>query len=156
MFGADMKYHIHRRLENIMDTAGGDTLGNISILAVGDLYPLQPVVCGLPLDDFAELHGSLSQQHFQMVKLTESMRQKEDLTFAETLNRVRMATCSDTDIGPDDSRYPDNAIHVFKTNKEVDEHNLKHLYGLNTPITDIKVQEYWSGKPYTIHKGIGH
>ena len=62
MVGADMIYHIHRRLEDIMGTAGGDTVfGNINILAVGDLYQLQPVgqthVFGLPSDDFAKLHG---------------------------------------------------------------------------------------------------
>ena len=55
MVGVDMIYYIHRRLEDIMGTAGGDTVfGNISILAVRDLYKMQLVgqnlVFGLPSD----------------------------------------------------------------------------------------------------------
>jgi hypothetical protein len=52
MVGADLLYHIHRRLQDI--TGKSDRFGAISILAVGDFYQLQPVgqnhVFGLPSD----------------------------------------------------------------------------------------------------------
>jgi len=42
--GADLIYHIHRRLQDIIGTADPETrFGGISILAVGDLFQLQPV-----------------------------------------------------------------------------------------------------------------
>lgn len=52
MVGADLLYHIHRRLQDI--TGRSDRFGGVSILAVGDLFQLQPVgqnhVFGLPSD----------------------------------------------------------------------------------------------------------
>ena len=56
MVGADLLYHIHRRLQDI--TGKSDRFGGISILAVGDLFQLQPVgqnhVFGLPSDRLAK------------------------------------------------------------------------------------------------------
>ena len=52
MVGADLLYRIHRRLQDI--TGSSDRFGGVSILAVGDLFQLQPVgqnhVFGLPSD----------------------------------------------------------------------------------------------------------
>lgn len=57
MVGADLLYHIHRRLQDIMGKAE-PRFGRISILAVGDLFQLQPVgqnhVFCLPSDRLAE------------------------------------------------------------------------------------------------------
>ena len=63
-----------------MGTANSSTVfDNISILAVGNIYQLQPVgqyhMLALPSDDNAKLHGSIWKEHFKTGTLTESMRQ---------------------------------------------------------------------------------
>lgn len=60
--------------------------------------------------------------------------------------RVRTATCTQDDITllktrvitKTDTAYPANALHVFKTNKEADQHNEKHLKKLPNPVFNIK------------------
>ncbi|KAI8512099.1 hypothetical protein Bbelb_111990 [Branchiostoma belcheri] len=151
MVGADLLYHIHRRLQDISGNPDPDTrFGGVSILAVGDLFQLQPVgqnhVFALPSDSYAKLHGSLWEENFRLMELTESMRQKEDQNFANLLTRVRTASCTEEDINLLKSRvitrtdpsYPSEALHVFKTNKEVDKHNAKHLTTLSSKVFDIK------------------
>ena len=138
MVGADFFYHVHRRLEEI--TGNTQTpFGGISILAVGDFYQLPPVaqqfIFKEPSDPYAKLYGSLWTQHFKLVELTESMRQKDDEVFGQLLMRVRTGNCTQEDMSKLDSRivsehdpsYPLDALHVFTTNKEVDAHNLCHL-----------------------------
>ncbi|KAI8491884.1 hypothetical protein Bbelb_302570 [Branchiostoma belcheri] len=60
--------------------------------------------------------------------------------------RVRTASCTEDDIhllksrviSRTDPSYPSEALHVFKTNREVDEHNAKHLTTLSSKVFDIK------------------
>ncbi|KAM9365022.1 ATP-dependent DNA helicase PIF1-like [Pholidichthys leucotaenia] len=140
MVGADLLYHVHRRLQDICGTSDQDSrFGGVSVLAVGDLYQL-------PVYSYARLHGSLWEENFKLMELTESMRQKDDQHFAQLLMRVRTATCTQDDINllktrvvtKTDSSYPANALHVFKTNKEVDQHNAEHLKKLPNTVFDIK------------------
>ncbi|XP_066269843.1 uncharacterized protein [Branchiostoma lanceolatum] len=154
MVGADILYHVHRRLQDICGNSDPDTrFGGVSILAVGDLFQLQPVgqrhVFSEPSSDYAKLHakikGSLWVENFRMVELTESMRQKEDLDFANLLMRVRRAACTESDINILKSRviskadpYPSEALHVFRNNKEADDHNLQHLTKLSSKVFHIK------------------
>ncbi len=157
MVGADTLYHIHRRLQDIMKAGQDDTcFGDISILAVGDLFQLQPVrqghVFDLPSDAYAKLYGSLWQENFQLFELTQTMRQRDDMAFAELLGRVRTASCTAEDIAtlksreilPSDPNYPAQALHVFKTNAEVDVHNEQHLMQLQNdglPIVHIEAKD---------------
>ncbi len=66
----------------------------MSILAVGDLYQLPPVgqtpVFSTVSDCFAQLYesGSLWVDKFQMIELTEVMRQRGDSTLLELLNNT--------------------------------------------------------------------
>ena len=151
MVGADLRYHVHKRLQDITGRSDPDSrFGDISILAVGDLYQLQPIgqnhVFGLPSDSYARLHGSPWEENFTMMQLTESMRQKHDDVFAQLLSRVRTATCTAEDIAllktrvvsKSDSSYPAEELHVFKTNKEVDEHNTEHLKTIQTRVFDMR------------------
>lgn len=93
------------------------------------------VLCDYFICSYAKLHGSLWEENFQMMELTESMRQRDDHDFAQLLMRVRTATCTKDDItllksrvvSKADPSYPKEALHVFKTNKEVDDHNSDHL-----------------------------
>ena len=163
MVGSDLLYHIHRRLEDICGSSDPDSrFGGVSILAVGDLFQLQPVgqnhVFTSPSDSYARLHASLWEENFQMLELTQSMRQKDDQHFAQLLMRVRTANCSQDDISllksrvisKQDVNYPSQALHVFKTNKEVDLHNTEHLGKLTTQVFDIKAID----QKKDVHTGI--
>ena len=82
------------------------------------------------------------------------MSQKEDLNFAELLCRVRKASCTNENLDtlkasvvhdtcPD---YPEDALHVYQLNKDVDEKNITTLLQQVTmssllPLT-IQRQEY--------------
>ena len=155
MVGADLLYDIHRRLQDITENRDQDTrFGGVSILAVGDLYQLQPVgqkhIFGDPSDDYARLHGSIWKETFILFELTESMRQKDDQAFAELLKRVRTAECTEDDLSLLQSRevttnsedYPSQALHVFKTNEDVDYHNMKQITLLGTHVETIKAIDF--------------
>ncbi|XP_066268348.1 uncharacterized protein [Branchiostoma lanceolatum] len=154
MVGADILVHVHRRLEDIMGGCSDTTFGNVSILAVGDLYQLQPVlqnhVFETPKGKYPQLYGSLWQESFNMVELSESMRQHEDKPFADMLNRVRTASYTSEDISMLKSRstsnsdptYPNDALHVFTTNPAVNEYNKEKLQQLTTETITIQCQDY--------------
>lgn len=98
------------------------------------------------IDSYARLHGSLWEENFYITELIKSMRQKEDQDFAQLLMRVRTAECTQDDrtllksrvISKKENKYPSEVLHVFKTNKEVDEHNSEHLKKLPTQVFHIK------------------
>ena len=153
MVGADTLYHIHRRLEEITGHTGHTgqnvTFGNVTIIAVGDLYQLPPVcrnfVFDHPNDSYAHLADPLWYE-FKLAELTQVMRQKDDSKFAELLNRVRTATCSEQDIAtlksreiePDSLNYPHSSLHVYSINKLVDKHNQKMLKKITEEVYTIK------------------
>ena len=72
---------------------------------------------------------------FLLHELTEIMRQKDDLVFAETLGRVRtgewnrmdIALLKSKEISASDPSYPHDALHIFGFNADVDAHNQKKL-----------------------------
>ena len=112
--------------------------GDVSILAVGDLYQLPPVgqapLFSIVRDgSLASLHGSGSmwKDLFEMIELDEIMRQRGDRVFTELLCRVRVNQCTEEDIRilksrvtePTSPDYPVDALHVYRLNKDVDERN---------------------------------
>ncbi|KAL3999244.1 coilin [Sarotherodon galilaeus] len=64
--------------------------GGMSVIAVGDFYQLPPVRQSKPLCVHDPSEIDLWREHFQMITLTEIMRQKDDVVFAEMLNRIRV------------------------------------------------------------------
>lgn len=130
MVGSNMLLQIHKRLQQIKDVSGDVTFGNISILAVGDLYQLppvgQPALLSTTRDCYAQLYrsGSLWVDEFKMLELTEIMRQRGDSAFCELLCRVRTNECTKEDIAilksreisPDSPNYPKQALHVYRLN----------------------------------------
>ena len=150
MVGSHLLYHIHRRLEEIKGSDGqSSTFGDITMIAVGDLYQLPPVgkayVFDHPADSYAKLQDPLWYQ-FQLAELTQIMRQKDDAKFAQLLNRVRTASCSKDDIAllksreisPDMDNYPMDILHVYSTHKLVDEHNQKMLRKIHETVHTVK------------------
>ena len=85
------------------------------------------------MDDSYELYrsGSLWVDKFEMLELSEIIRQVGDSAFAKLLCRVRTATCTTRDIDILKSReitadipdYPNSALHVYRLNADVDTRN---------------------------------
>ena len=141
MVGSNMLLEIHRRLQQIKGVSSDVLFGGVSILAVGDLYQLPPV--GQPAvfdrvgDTYVQFYasGSLWQEEFEMIELTEVMRQKGDRGFIELLGRVRTGSCTEEDlqvlqsrvITTDSTDYPSDALHVYCLNVGVDKQNEEML-----------------------------
>lgn len=141
MVGSDFFIEVHNRLTEIMGVH--EIFGGLSILAVGDMYQLPPVhqrfIFQPPNNLYAALTPSLWSTHFKYMELTQIMRQSDDKTFSEILNRVRTGSQTTEDIQALKSRLInkdddviDSFLHVFATNAKVDEHNIKKLHQLST------------------------
>ncbi|XP_062584589.1 uncharacterized protein LOC134246276, partial [Saccostrea cucullata] len=111
--------------------------GGISIIAVGDFFQLKPIMDGWIFQDLKQnaqaLACNLWKENFTLFELDEVMRQKDDLEFAQLLNRLRHneMTSEDLDIihrciiAENSPNYPHNAPHLFTMNAKVDEYNNK-------------------------------
>ena len=125
---------INNRLKDIK----GSSLpfGGVSIIAIGDLFQLQPVMDGYIFKDmdnneYGILAPNLWQELFRMFELHEIMRQRENKHFAEILNRLREGYHTKEDImklkertiSRTSSNYPKNAPHLFTQNVKVNEFN---------------------------------
>ena len=109
----------------------------VSIIAIGDLFQLQPVVDDYIFNDLKTEYGILApnlwQELFKMFELKEIMRQRESKQFAELLNRLREGKQTNEDIRiskqqilqPSGSNYPVDAPHLFIQNAKVNDFNDK-------------------------------
>ena len=148
MVGNKLLAFINERLQQLTGTKRD--FGGISIIAVGDLYQLAPVGDAWIFNDLSSpgqgLATNLWKEHFQMYELTEIMRQKDDLSFAQLLNRLRHNELSDDDkriiascrIDKSSPNYPLSAPHLFIENKFVNEFNQQHIQRLPTEKVNIK------------------
>jgi len=123
---------INNRLKDIK----GSSLpfGGVSIIAIGGLFQLQPVMDGyifkdMDNDEYGVLAPNIWQELFKMFELHEIMRQRESKHFAEMLNRLREGNHTKEDImklkertiSQNCSNYPKNAPHLFTQNAKVNE-----------------------------------
>ena len=124
---------INTRLQQLMGTK--EVFGGFSVIAVGDMYQLKPVnerlIC-LDLEKGASSLGrNLWKELFTMYELVDIMRQKDDLAFAQLLNRLRLNQMTEEDkqklqnrvVNPDTDDYPKDAVHLFAENFYVEKHN---------------------------------
>ena len=124
---------INTRLQQLMGTK--EVFGGLSVIAVDDLYQLKPVgdkLISLDLEKGASSLGrNLWKELFTMYELVDIMRQKDDLTFAQLLNRVRLNEMTEEDkqklqtrvFDRDTGDYPKDAVHLFAENFYVNKHN---------------------------------
>ena len=143
---------INCRLKDIKGSK--DDFGGVSIIAIGDLFQLKPVMDGYIFNDIEDLQygvllPNLWKEHFKMFELHEIMRQRESKAFAEILNRLREGNHTNDDllkvkdrlITPNSSTYPSDAPHLFIQNKKVNEFNEKvHNASLNKKF-NVKAQD---------------
>ena len=123
MVGRGMLNYINLRLQEILGCTR--PFGNVSILAVGDLYQLKPVKDAWLFSQKykkGQLESMATNQWiglFHLFELTEVMRQKEDQAFAHLLNRLR------------EGRHSEEDLDLLKTRLVHTKHmtceNLKHL-----------------------------
>ncbi|KAJ8034442.1 ATP-dependent DNA helicase PIF1 [Holothuria leucospilota] len=145
MVDHNMLNYIHGRLQQIMRTDSKSVFGNVSVLAVGDFYQIPPVK-GKPLykNDNSLLVNLWSI--FTKWELHEIMRQKDDLAFAQLLNRLRdhvkgaLLTPTDDDILRSCIKEPPQSdlIHIAAKRCRVDHHNSLMLSKLATEHLLIK------------------
>lgn len=88
-------------------------------------------------------------EYFKLVELDEIMRQREDLAFSNNLNLLRTRTLNQ-ELGEQVLHMlkrcilvgNENALHVFATNDEVNEHNLKMIKGTCTDLREILAKDF--------------
>ena len=112
-----------------------EDFGGVSIIAIGDLFQLEPVMDAyifkdLKNVDYAVLSPSLWHKLFKMFELDEIMRQRDSKLFAELLNRLREGKHTAADIAKlkerviqKDINNPIDAPHLFIQNAKVEEFN---------------------------------
>lgn len=92
------------QIDNRLKDIKGSPLpfGGVSIVAIGDLFHLQPVMDDYIFKDLSTEYGILApnlwQELFKMFELHEIMRQRESKQFAEMLNRLREGKHTQEDI----------------------------------------------------------
>ena len=153
MVNATQLSYIHGRLQQIKGTHTTAWFGNISVLAVGDFNQLPPISPPTPLCfPHREILKDIWNHRFEIVELTEIMRQKDDVVFAEMLNRLRVKPQNEpldkedehllrSRIVNDSLPAPQDALHLFYRNADVDGHNEIKLQTLDTDKHDIKARD---------------
>lgn len=124
--------------------------GGVSIVAIGDLFQLQPVMDGytfkhLDNSEYSILAPNLWQEHFRMFELHEIMRQRESKMFAQMLNRLTEGkhTCQyimkfkERLIDSNSNKYLD-VPHLFIQNAKVNNFNDRAHNAMSGPKYSIK------------------
>ena len=144
------------QIDNRLKDIKGSPLpfGGVSIIAIGDLFQLQPVMDDYIFNDLKTEYGILApnlwQELFKMFELKEIMRQRESKQFAELLNRLREGKQTNEDIRiskqqilqHSGSNYLVDDPHLFIQNAKVNDFNDKvhqSSQGANTILEPMTV-----------------
>nr|XP_049594589.1 uncharacterized protein LOC125979872 isoform X16 [Syngnathus scovelli] len=154
MVSKDLFAYVNARLKQIKGI--NLPFGGMSVVAVGDFFQLPPVRQSKPLCVYDPTRLDHWRDNFKKITLTTVMRQKDDVAFAELLNRLRVKEKSDElselDRALLATRYtspemcPSHILHVFATNKQVDGHNSAMLTLLHKDIVQIDADDYKKDK----------
>jgi len=138
--GHRMFSFIDQRLQEVNNN--NHPFGGASVVVFGDLFQLPPVMDGFIFTDLSQsslqvkhysaLATNIWHTHFRMFELCTIMRQQDSCIFAELLNRVREGHYSQEDldllctqtVAPDTPDYPTSAQRLFRTNSQVEMHNI--------------------------------
>ncbi|XP_062571478.1 uncharacterized protein LOC134233522 [Saccostrea cucullata] len=143
-------YYVHERLVQIKKCK--EPFGGISVIAVGDFYQLPPVKqrkVEILYEENGEYPVDYWLDFFKIVELEEIMRQRDDAAFASVLNSLRIRTINEPLSEEAISMLkeciregPDEALHVYPTNEETNEHNLKMLRSNCGELIEIAAEDY--------------
>jgi len=140
MVGHRMFSFIDQRLQEVNNN--NHPFGSALVVVFGDLFQLPPVMDGFIFTDLSQsssqvehysaLATSIWHTYFTMFELCTIMGQQNSCLFAELLNRVREGYHSQEDldllrtrtVAPDTPDYPSSAQHLFRTNSQVEMHNI--------------------------------
>ncbi|KAI5614793.1 hypothetical protein C0J50_11103, partial [Silurus asotus] len=150
MVSKDLFAYVNWRFQQIKGSK--KPFGGISVLAVGDFYQLPPLSKSKPLCVYEGGVPDNWKDYFQIVTLTEIMRQKEDLAFAQLLNRIRVKPKHEV-LSKEDRALlapcltkpidcPHKTLHIFATNKEVQKHNTAIVNALHPDIVNVEAEDF--------------
>ena len=129
MVSNKLMLYIHQRLVDIFGYSENSSVpfAGITMIFVGDLFQLPPV---LQKPIYADYYDEIFNIHhlwrtFKFCELSQVMRQREDSSFIDLLNNVRIGELSDNDvdvfssrvIDKTDENYPVDALHIFAENE---------------------------------------
>lgn len=133
MVGRKMFNYINLRLQEILGSL--KPFGGVSVIAFGDLYQLKPVMdqwifkSNISSESQDILAPNLWVENFLLFELDEIMRQKDDVLFAQILNRLREGQHNVDDVQilsrriVKENELTKNVPHLFPTRNEVSNHN---------------------------------
>ncbi|XP_037823425.1 ATP-dependent DNA helicase PIF1-like [Lucilia sericata] len=134
--------YLDSRLKQIFKTT--QPFGGMSILVFGDLKQLPPVgdkwiFSSNSSNPYGTIVGGALLDLFRFYELTEIMRQREDLSFAEALNNMAVGQMTTENIEliqfrvvNSSDNIPSDAIHLFVSNAEAELHNNLRLSRITT------------------------
>ena len=103
MVKSDMIYQLDLKLQELKERVG-IPFGGVSILDLGDMLQLRPVMGAFPFEKplNPEFHATFKLHNrwemFKVLNLEVNHRQGEDKTYAEMLNRIRVGKMTEDDI----------------------------------------------------------
>ena len=142
---------LNNRLKDLKGSK--DDFGGVSIITIGDLFQLKPVMDGYIFTDLQSLNyysvlaPNLWKKYFRMFELDEIMRQRESKMFAEILNRLREGKHTTTDLQKlkercvQESSCPQEAPRLFIQNALVDKYNEQVYESFTDNRYTIKAQD---------------
>ena len=121
MVKSDMLYQLDLRLKEIKQSQS--MFGGVSVILVGDLMQLRPVMANWIFDvprnkEFKASHTLLPLwEQFKAIELKTNHRQGEDKDYGDLLNRVRVGAHTQEDLELLKTRvtdkFPQNALYVY-------------------------------------------
>ena len=143
MVSSVLFYQVNQRLNEIFGYSGYEPFSGLPVIVCSAFFQL-PLVKGLPVYRSAALiKGFVALdlwRKFQIVELTEVMRQRGDFKFSSLLDKIREGEIDDHVENTLKSRFlkeissPQNIVQMFAENKPAKEHNETQLNTLDTQL----------------------
>ena len=138
---------VNKRLTDIFRYSDKEPFPGLPVIVCVNFYQLPPVKGSPVYSSATSIKGFLAldlRTKFQMVVLTEVMRQKDDHDFIRVLNKKREGNI-DEDVEHtlkarflETKSYPEHAVHMFAENKLVKRHNETQLNNLDSQLGCIE------------------
>ena len=140
MVSSVLFYQVNQRLNEIFGYSGNEPFAGLPVIVCGGFFQLPPVK-GLPVySSAASIKGFIALdlwRKFQMVELTEVMRQRGDFEFISLLNKIREGEIDDhventlKSCFLKENIFPQHVVHMFAENKTAKKHNETQLNTLD-------------------------